>query len=111
MRTGASTNNPFSLAYRFSSMVEQQIDDYLFPPGPITMPEPTHYSPMTEAAPVSSRRCLMSRKSRPMHQSYEAHSRPLFVPPSVTVTITAYSSSPVILYNPTAVEAKAPVQE
>ncbi|KAF8328759.1 hypothetical protein F5887DRAFT_1186091 [Amanita rubescens] len=84
--------------------------------------EPTHYSPMaTEAAPVSSRLRVMSRKSCPMHQSYEAQILTVSsYPPRPYLSNlttkrdsdhTRYSSSPTILYNPTAVDAKASVQE
>jgi hypothetical protein len=53
---------------------KEQLADDLLPLVSITMPEPTHYeSPMTtEAAPVSSHRRLMNRKSSPMHWSYKA---------------------------------------
>lgn len=59
MRTGsrASTNNPFSPVYQPSSVTqidEEQADDYLLPPGPITMPEPTHFSPADVSSLVPS---------------------------------------------------------
>ncbi|KAF8344654.1 hypothetical protein F5887DRAFT_1075262 [Amanita rubescens] len=59
MRTGsrASTNNPFSPVYQPSSVAqidEEQADDYLLSPGPITMPEPTHYSPADVSSLVPS---------------------------------------------------------